>query len=311
MAIPVPASVLFLRLRAFHGHPVAEQARRREQLLAAARQAVEPWKADQRVVLESPDGLAIVGRGDPALALEAARHAAAACKEANVAMGLHYGPVKADADTVAGARLAGEGLETAAAVAGFADPQPLLASLQFRDALTARWPQRAKALRAAGEFVDDRHHSQTLYAFEPAAARRSAIWRTLLGLAGVAIVLGAGYAGRTVRLEIEAAHRPAIIELDIRPQGEVYLDGELKGMAPPLARLSIPAGPHTIELRNGRFKPVTMEVQLQPGEELQLKHVWVAPVPVPAPRRAAPPPPPQSAQARAVDKVKSWLDKLK
>jgi hypothetical protein len=49
-------------------------------------------------------------------------------------------------------------------------------------------------------------------------------------------------------------------------------------------------------------------VQLQPGEELQLKHVWVAPAVAPAPRRASPP---QSPQARAVDRVKSWLDKLK
>jgi hypothetical protein len=308
MPIPVPASVLFLRLRAFHGQPVAEQARRREQLLAAARQAVAPWSADQRVVLEAPDGLAIVGRGDPALALEAARQAAAACKDADVAMGLHYGPVKAESDAMAGARLAGEGLETAAAVAAFADKHPLLASLPFRQALAARWPQRAQALRPAGEFVDDRMRSQTLYAFEPAAARKRALWRTLLGAAGVLVVLGAGYAGREWRLELEAAQRPAVIALDIRPQGEVYVDGELKGTTPPLARLSIPAGPHTIELRNGRFKPVTMDVQLQPGEELQLKHVWVAPAVAPAPRRASPP---QSPQARAVDRVKSWLDKLK
>jgi hypothetical protein len=310
MPIPVPASVLFLRLRAFHEQPVAEQARRREQLLKAARQAVAPWKDDQRVVLDAPDGLAIVGRGDPALALQAAAHAAAACRDANVAIGLHYGPVKAEADAVAGARMAGEGLETAAAVAAFASDHPLLASLPFREALAARWPQRAKALRPAGEFVDDRLRSQTLYAFEPAAARRRALWRTLLGIAGVAIVLGAGYAGRAKRLEMEAAQRPAIITLDVHPQGEVYLDGELKGTTPPLARLSIPAGPHSIELRSGRLKPVTMEVQLQPGEELQLKHTFVAPPPpiVVAPRR---PPPPQSAQARAVDRVKSWLDRLK
>ena len=308
MSIPLPASVLFLRLRAFHGQPVAEQARRREQLLEAARQAVEPWSEDQRVVLEAPDGLAIVGRGDPALALQAARQAMGACEEADAAIGLHYGPVKAEADAVAGARLAGEGLETAAAVAAFAQDQPLLASLPFRDALAARSPQRARTLRPAGEFVDERHRSQTLYAFDPAAARRRALWRTALGIAGVALLLGAGYAGREVRLEIEAAHRPATIALDIRPQAEVFVDGELKGTTPPLARVSIPPGPHMIELRSGKLKPVTMEVQLQPGEELQLKHVFTAPTPPPVPRRA---PPPQSAQARAVDKVKSWLDKLK
>ena len=309
MAIPLPASVLFLRLRAFGEQPVAEQARRREALQEAARKALAPWRADQRVVLEAPDGLAIVGRGDPALALQAAQEAATACRDADVAIGLHYGPVKAEADAVAGARLAGEGLETAATVAGFADKHPLLASPSFREALASRWPRRARALRPAGDFVDARMRSQTLYAFEPAVARRRAVWRALFGIAGVALLLGAGYAGRTVRQEMEAAARPAIIVIDIKPTGEVYVDGELKGTAPPLARLAIPAGPHTIELRSGRFKPVTMDVTLQPGEELDLKHTFVAPVATPAPRRV--PPPPQSAQAKAVDKVKSWLDKLK
>jgi hypothetical protein len=225
-----------------------------------------------------------------------------------VAIGLHYGPVKAEADAVAGARLAGEGLETAAAVAAFAAEHPLLSSQAFRDALAAGSPRSARALRSAGDFVDARMLSQRLYAFEPAAARRRAMWRTLLGLAGVALVLGAGYAGRTLRLEMEAAARPAIIAIELKPAGEVYVDGELKGTAPPLARLSIPAGLHAIELRSGKSKPVTMDVNLLPGEELELKHTFVAPTAPPAPRRA---PPPQSAQAKAVDKIKSWLDKLK
>ncbi|MCG2593497.1 PEGA domain-containing protein [Ramlibacter sp. XY19] len=310
MAIPVPASVLFLRLRAFHEQPVAEQARRREALQAAARQALAPWRDDQRVVLEAPDGLAIVGRGDPALALQAAQQAAEACRDEDVAIGLHYGPVKAEADAVGGARLAGEGLQTAAEVAAFANEHPLLASFPFREALAAGSPRRARALRSAGDFVDERMRSQRLYAFDPAAARRRAVWRSLFGIAGVALVLGAGYVGRTLRLEMEAAARPAIITIEIKPVGEVYVDGELKGTAPPLARLSIPAGPHSIELRSGRLKPVTMDVNLLPGEELELKHTFVAPVAPPAPRRTSPPPP-QTAQAKAIDKVKSWLDKLK
>jgi len=311
MAIPVPSSVLFLRLRAFREQPVAEQARRREALQEAARQALAPWQEDQRVVLEAHDGLAIVGRGDPALALQAAQQAAAACQDEDVAIGLHYGPVKAEADPVGGARLAGEGLETAAAVAGFANDHSLLASLPFREALAKGSPRRARTLRSAGDFTDERMRSQVLYAYEPAAARRRAVWRALFGIAGVALVVGAGYVGRTVRLEMEAAARPSIIAIEVKPQGEVWVDGELKGTAPPLARLSIPAGPHTIELRSGgKAKPVTMDVNLLPGEELELKHTFVAPVAPPAPRRTAPPPP-QTAQSKAIDKVKSWLDRLK
>jgi hypothetical protein len=118
-------------------------------------------------------------------------------------------------------------------------------------------------------------------------------------------VLGTGFAARARRLSIAAAHRPAALVLDVRPSAEVYVDGELKGPAPPLARLSVPPGPHSIELRNGRLRPLTMQVHLQPGEEMALKHVFVAPPPAPV-RRAAP-----SARSEAVDRVKSWLDKLK
>jgi hypothetical protein len=273
MGNPVPASVLFLRLRAFHEHPVGEQARQRERLLAAARLALAPWAADQRLVLEALDGLAVVSRGEPRLALAAARAAAAACTDADVGIGLHHGTVRVDGDAATGASVSGEGLETAAALAASATPtQALVLSPAFRAALSARH----RVLR-----------------------------RTLLGLAGVGLVLGTGVAARARRLRIAAAHRPATIALDLRPQGEVYVDGELKGTAPPLARLSIPPGPHSIELRSGRSRPVTMQVHLQPGEELALKHVFAAP-PAPPVRRAAP-----SARSAVVDRVKSWLDELK
>ncbi|NML48299.1 PEGA domain-containing protein [Ramlibacter sp. G-1-2-2] len=307
-AIPVPASVLFLRMRAFHGQPVTEQAQRRERLLAAVKQALAPWQPEERVVLEAPDGLAVVGRGDPWQALQAAREAAASCED--VAIGLHYGPIKAEADTLAGARVAGEGLETAGAVAGFATQHPILASLPFRQALAARWPQRAKTLRPAGDFVDERLRSHALYAFEPGRARRRALWGHLFAAVGVALIVAAGFAGRWQREEMEAASRPGTIALEIHPQGEIYVDGELKGVSPPLARLSIPPGPHSIELRNEHMKPVVMDVQLAPGEELELKHTFEAPKPAPAPKRVAPRQP-QSTQAKAIDKVKGWLDKLK
>lgn len=298
MALPRPASVLFLRLRGFLDQSVAEQASRREQLIAAVGAAIAPWQAADRVVLEAPDGLAVVGHGDPWLALEAAQAAAQAAPE--IGIGLHYGPVKAEADPVGGARLAGDGLETAAALAGFDGSRGIVTTSPFRDAIAARAPHRARVLRAAGEFVDERLRSHALYAFDPGNARRRAWIRTLLGLAGIALIIGAGYAAREQREAMEAARRPATIALDVRPQAEVYVDDELKGTTPPLARLSIPPGPHTIELRSDRARPMRMDVQLQPGEELELKHVFTAPA---APQRR--PAPPKSA----FDKARSWLEK--
>jgi hypothetical protein len=92
-----------------------------------------------------------------------------------------------------------------------------------------------------------------------------------------------------------------VLYLDIKPAGELFVDGEAKGSTPPLVRLSLPPGPHTIEVRSGRARPLQTQVTLQPGEEMQLKHVFVAP---PSPRR--PRAQPQKEQPGLLDRFKFW-----
>jgi hypothetical protein len=196
-------------------------------------------------------------------------------------------------------RLEGDGLATAAAVAGCGTARPIAASQAFRDALAARAPRVASDLRPAGELVDDSLRSHALFAFDPAEAGRRRLRRGLLAVVGIVGVLGAGMAARVAREEYEAAHRPAVIHLDIRPGGEVYVDGERKGTAPQLASLWVPPGPHVIEVRNGRFKPLLMNVQLQPGEAIRVRHAFVAPPPRPTARKPQQP-------ADIMDRLKSW-----
>lgn len=135
------------------------------------------------------------------------------------------------------------------------------------------------------------------YVFDPAAAGRQARRRTVLLSGGLLAVLAAGWGARMARQAYEAAHRPAVLLLDIRPAGEIFVDGERKGSVPPLVRLSVPPGPHTIEVRNGRFRPLRVELNLQPGEERVLKHAFVAP------RRSQQPPPPAPGP---FDRFKFW-----
>jgi hypothetical protein len=130
------------------------------------------------------------------------------------------------------------------------------------------------------------------------AAQGRARRRAALGGIGVLALLACGLAARSVLEHYDAARRPAVIELDVRPWGEVFVDGEPKGRAPPLVRLSLPPGPHVIEVRNGRSKPLHMEVTLQPAEELQVRHVFSAPPPPPARRK------PQSPSI--LDRLKFW-----
>ena len=298
--LPVPASVLFLRLRGFADDLPSTQKTRRERLAAAVQSLLASWDSERRVVLEAPEGLAVVGEVEPATALASARKAAQEGGDPQLAIALHHGPVRALQDG-AGARIVGDGIETAAALAGFASTHPIVASQAFREALALRAPRQAEDLQPAGEQVDEGLRPHALYVFDPAPARRRFTRRKLLAAGGVVGLLAAGWAGRVGREYYEETQRPAVILLDVRPTGEVFVDGEPKGSAPPLVRLSVPPGPHTIEVRHPRARPLRMQVQLQPGQEMQLKHQFVLPPPPPPPRRAKP-----KEQPGFFDRFKFW-----
>jgi hypothetical protein len=301
--LPVAASVLFLRMHAFADAEAPERASRREQLQAVLEAALPAWDEERRVVLEAPDGLAVVGDVEPSKALAAAQLAADHGADGSVGIALHHGPVRVVVDNEGETRVVGDGVDTAGSLAGFHTGHPVVVSQAFRAALSARAPRLAQDLRPAGEQVDERLRPHALFVFDPAPAKAVAQRRRVIALAGLCGLLVAGWSVRIARERYAEAHRPATLVLDIRPSGEVFVDGAGKGTAPPLTRLSVPPGRHTIEVRNGRMKPVHMEVQLQPGEELQVKHVFVAP-PV---RRARPPAPRREQQHPGVlDRFKFW-----
>jgi len=65
---------------------------------------------------------------------------------------------------------------------------------------------------------------------------------------------------------------PAMVSLGIAPWGEVYVDGDKKGVSPPLNNLKLAPGKHQIEIRNTTFPSYTQDVDLKPGEELKIRH---------------------------------------
>ncbi len=65
---------------------------------------------------------------------------------------------------------------------------------------------------------------------------------------------------------------PATVSLGIAPWGEVYVDGNKKGVSPPLNSLQVAPGKHQIEIRNTTFPPYKQTVDLKPGEQLKIKH---------------------------------------
>ena len=69
-----------------------------------------------------------------------------------------------------------------------------------------------------------------------------------------------------------AAPEPAKLLLAISPWGEIHLDGNKIGVAPPLKELQTVAGRHTIEIRNGDAAPHVAEFELAGHETKRIKY---------------------------------------
>ena len=64
----------------------------------------------------------------------------------------------------------------------------------------------------------------------------------------------------------------ATVTLGIAPWGEIIVDGSSHGVSPPLTRLTLTPGAHTIEVRNGAAPPFISRVDLQPGQAVEVQH---------------------------------------
>jgi serine/threonine-protein kinase len=62
------------------------------------------------------------------------------------------------------------------------------------------------------------------------------------------------------------------LTLAIAPWGEVVVDGEPRGVSPPLTQLNLKPGTYKVEVRNGSAKPYVAEVTVKPGQASPLRH---------------------------------------
>jgi class 3 adenylate cyclase len=75
-----------------------------------------------------------------------------------------------------------------------------------------------------------------------------------------------------------AAEKPAAsrgngrLELAVAPWGEVLVDGKNRGISPPLRVLEVPAGTHTVEIRNSTFPPHVASIEVKAGEAVRIQH---------------------------------------
>lgn len=66
--------------------------------------------------------------------------------------------------------------------------------------------------------------------------------------------------------------KKATVNLGISPWGEIYVNGEKKGVSPPLKNLKLPPGTYKIEVKNTTFKPFVETIKLDKNEKRKLTH---------------------------------------
>lgn len=272
-AKPAFANVAFLRIAAFDSRPVGEQASLKDALERRVREAIAPLDPADRIVLDAEDGLALVLFGEPGKALAAARtlHKGG---DVPLQVGLNHGPLALAG--IPADRVFGDGLTSAAAAARFAQSGNLLLTQEFARVLERSDPLLAAELANAGDFTDTRVRQRSFYTPQAGLAARYRRRMLAIGVVGVIAILALGWTAR------EAAKRlfpppPAIVKLDVKPRGEVYVDGAFSGRIPPLRELSLAAGVHVVEIRNPGFAPYQARLEVRAGEQASITHTFSRP----------------------------------
>jgi hypothetical protein len=279
----VHASVAYLRIPHFEDLPVAEQVAHKERLHQRTTDALAAVASEDRAVLDADDGLALVLFGEPRDALDTCERIHGHDEFDPVQIGLNHGPL-ALSSSGPDARVVGDGISGAAAAARFAEPDRLLVTDGFARALRITAPARAADLARAGDFTDTRVRQHVLYAPDPG---RSALRRrrfALYAVGGVAAILLLGVIGRGIYQPIMRS-RPGLLVLDVRPRGDVYIDGVFHGRTPPLTEVSLAPGPHRVQIRSSGFPQFNLLVEVKPNERQTLTHTFSRAAAAEAPRQ--------------------------
>ena len=266
------ASVIFLKIQEFTRKPVAAQARLRAQLEAIVAVSTAAFPPEERILLDTISGAAIVVLGNPKGALEVAERSLEAATGLPLCIGVNHGPIKVATSEGGEQVLEGDGIASADTVADFSTPSLLLVSRSFRDALAEAAPDLEASLRPAGTFTDARVRAHELLTpmKDAAVSRRRRF--LAMGVVSVVGLLGTGVVVRDAVKKNAKSGPPSVLMFDISPRGDIFIDGDAKGKTPPLTQLRISPGSHTIEVRNGSNPPLTLDVDLKPGEQMTITH---------------------------------------
>ena len=69
-----------------------------------------------------------------------------------------------------------------------------------------------------------------------------------------------------------AAGTTGTVNVNVRPWGEVFVNGAARGVSPPLRQLPLAPGTYSIELRNPASPPLVRQVVVRAGQSIDLNH---------------------------------------
>jgi len=128
--------------------------------------------------------------------------------------------------------------------------------------------ERAEAAAAPARAAQEAAAAEQRRAAQQAAVQRAARERAAAAAAAAAAARAAAVPPPPVVLE----PGPGTLKLAIVPWGEVFVDGSSVGVSPPLTRLNLSAGSHSIEVHNGSAPPYSVRLEVEPGKTLSLQH---------------------------------------
>jgi class 3 adenylate cyclase len=74
--------------------------------------------------------------------------------------------------------------------------------------------------------------------------------------------------------EVTPPGKPGTVKLAVQPWGEIYVNGVMRGVTPPMKSLNLEPGKHRIEVRNGKFTPYRQTVEVKSSSETTIRYVF-------------------------------------
>lgn len=373
----IMCSVLFLDIVEYSKRSVTGQISLKDRFNNHLSAAIRDVPLTDRIILDTGDGAAVNFLGDVEDALRVAislrksflNEAPDADPPLLVRVGINLGPVRLVMDINGQPNVVGDGVNVAQRIMGFAEPNQILLSRSYYEAVSRLSPQYAGMFHYEGSRTDKHVREHEIYAIgqqgmgdKPApettggqgagqdgieVARNTlqvasnqqralyvAVFAAALALLAVVIVKTmyrpavplpqvaeapkhtaqtasnvavappkiveskaenkqkaeqppeearlparqekiAAPISRSRTLKETTAIEPgaaALVSVAVMPWGEIYLDGRMQGVSPPLAELHVAPGKHEIEIRNTTFPVYTKKINVSAGEKIKIKH---------------------------------------